>query len=184
MKKFTSTQPGSHLDPKFCPANSSIVSFVRNRELWILDLTSGEEHQLTDVTDGGVSVSLCGRVCTCLSECLSVSLSVCLSVSRSVCVSVIFLPHPLVFILQANMTPDQAGNLPSSSKRNLIDTRATCGALARFCTRRFVGCVHLSSCCCIIILVMSSSSYRCHHIGISSSYLCRHHIGVVITFVC
>ncbi|XP_067941458.1 dipeptidyl peptidase 9-like [Watersipora subatra] len=38
---------GSKLDPKICPNNPNLISYVANSDLWLFDLASQQEHRLT-----------------------------------------------------------------------------------------------------------------------------------------
>ena len=49
---------GAPLCPTFSPISSDIIAFVRNKDLWIVSMKSGEEHQLTEQHSSRVDDSM------------------------------------------------------------------------------------------------------------------------------
>ncbi|XP_071098891.1 dipeptidyl peptidase 9-like [Haliotis cracherodii] len=52
---------GARLDPKICPLDTNLVSFIHNGDLWITHLISGQEKRLTFVHkgEGGLAADPC-----------------------------------------------------------------------------------------------------------------------------
>ena len=46
-REVVSQCQGVRMDPKFCPFNSSLVSFINNNDLWVTNTDTGEEKPLT-----------------------------------------------------------------------------------------------------------------------------------------